>query len=387
MKKFLCLTISIIFMLSMSVVCFANDNNNTTTEAGTITAKSAILMEMSTGKVLMEHNADEKLSPASITKVMTILLTMEALDSGKIALEDKVTASRNASSKGGSQIWLKEGEVMTVHELLKATVIASANDACTALGEYIAGDEIAFVAMMNDRAKELGMTNTCFENCSGLDDTVTNHYSTARDVAIMSCELMKHEKVKEYTTIWMDTLRDGETQLVNTNRLIRYYDGATGLKTGTTSKAGYCVSATAMREGMELVAVVLGSDNSSERFEDAKKMLSWGFSNYAIYKPEIDKTLITDVSVLYGETETIKPIVENPEPMLISKKSQEKIEQRVDMCIDVEAPVEKNQTLGKIYFEIDGEKIGECSIINDKRIERRSIWFVFSLLWSSFAKK
>ena len=386
MKKFLCVAISIIFILSMSVTGFAVDNENNTV-AGDLSAKSAILMEVSTGTVLMELNPDEKLSPASITKVMTILLTFEALDSGKIALEDKVTASQNASSKGGSQIWLKEGEVMTVHELLKATVIASANDACTALGEYIAGDEIAFVAMMNEKAKELGMKNTSFENCSGLDDTVTNHYSTARDVAIMSRELIKHEKVKEYTTIWMDTLRNGETQLVNTNRLIRYYDGATGLKTGTTSKAGYCVSATAQREGMELVAVVLASDNSSERFEDAKKMLSWGFSNYAIYQPKIDKTLITDVTVLYGEQETIKPIVKNSEPILISKNLKDKIEQRVDMCIDVEAPVEKKQTLGKVYFEIDGKKVGECSIINEKKVERRSVWFVFSLLWSSFTKK
>ena len=370
----------------MSVIGFAVNNDNNTV-AGNLTAKSAILMEVSTGTVLMEHNPDEKLSPASITKVMTILLTFEALDKGEITLEDKVTASRNASSKGGSQIWLKEGEVMTVHELLKATVIASANDACTALGEYIAGDESSFVSMMNERAKELGMDNTSFENCSGLDDTVTNHYSTARDVAIMSCELMKHEKVTEYTTIWMDSLRNGDTQLVNTNKLIRYYDGATGLKTGTTSKAGYCVSATAKREGMELVAVVLGSDNSSERFEDAKKMLNWGFANYAIFQPEINKTLITDVNVLYGEQEIIKPVTEKPKAILVEKNMRDKIEQRVDMCIDVEAPVEKNQTLGKVYFEIDGEKIGECAIINPERVERRNLWFVFAILWSSFTKK
>ncbi len=382
MKKIISVILSIILILSMSTIAFANE-----TVAGNLTAKSAILMEMSTGKVLMELNPDEKLSPASITKVMTILLTFEALESGKITLEDTVTASRNASSKGGSQIWLKENETMTVHELLKATVIASANDACTALGEHIAGDETAFVKMMNDKAKELGMINTSFENCSGLDDTVTNHYSTARDVAIMSCELMKHEKIKEYTTIWMDTLRNGETQLVNTNRLIKYYEGATGLKTGTTSKAGYCVTATAERDGMELVAVVLGSDNSKERFEDAKKMLNWGFSNYAIVKPEIDKTLITDVRVLYGEQDTIIPTVESPKPILIEKGMADKITQRVDMCIDVEAPVEKGQTLGKVYFEIDGEKVGECAVINENRIERRSVFFIFSLLWQSFAKK
>ncbi len=383
MKKIISVLICVLMILSITVVASAQED----TVAGNISAKSAILMEMSTGKVLMEVNPDEKLSPASITKVMTILLTVEALEDGKIALEDNVTASRNASSKGGSQIWLKEGEVMTVHELLKATVVASANDACTALGEYIAGDETTFVSMMNVRAKELGMTNTCFENCSGLDDTVTNHYSTARDVAIMSCELMKHEIIKEYTTIWMDSLRNGETQLVNTNRLIRYYDGATGLKTGTTSKAGYCVSATAERDGMKLVAVVLASDNSTQRFEDAKKMLNWGFANYTIYKPQVDKNLITDVSVLYGETELIKPIVNSPKPILIEKGKADKITQRVDMCIDVEAPVEKGQTLGKVYFEIDGEKVGECSVLNENKIERRSVFFIFSLLWSTFAKK
>ncbi len=383
MRRIICVLISVIMVLSMPVISFAQEE----TVAGNISAKSAILMELSTGKVLMELNPDEKLSPASITKVMTILLVFEALEDGKITLEDKVTASQNASSKGGSQIWLKEGEVMTVHELLKATVIASANDACTALGEYVAGDETAFVSMMNEKAKELGMTNTCFENCSGLDDTVTNHYSTARDVAIMSCELMKHEKVKEYTTIWMDTLRNGETQLVNTNRLIRYYEGATGLKTGTTSKAGYCVTATAERDGMELVAVVLGSDNSGERFEDAKKMLSWGFANYTIYQPKIDYSLITDVSVLYGEENMAKSVVETPKPILIEKNMQDKITQRVDMCVDVEAPVEKNQTFGKIYFEIDGKKVGECSVLSEKRIERRDTWFIFSLLWSTFAKK
>ncbi len=383
MKRVICVLIVVIMVMSMSVISFAQEE----TVVGTLSAKSAILMEISTGKVLMELNADEKLSPASITKVMTILLVMEALDEGKITLEDKITASQNASSKGGSQIWLKEGEVMTVHELLKATVIASANDACTALGEYIAGDETAFVSMMNEKAKALGMTNTCFENCSGLDDTVTNHYSTARDVAIMSCALMKYEKIKEYTTIWMDSLRNGDTQLVNTNKLIRYYDGATGLKTGTTSKAGYCVSATAERDGMELVAVVLGSDNSNERFEDAKKMLSWGFANYTIYKPEIDYSLITDVSVLYGKESVAKSVVKKPKPILIEKGVQDKITQRVDMCVDVEAPVEKNQTFGKIYFEIDGKTLGECTVLSEKRIERRDTWFIFSLLWSTFAKK
>ena len=384
MKKIISLLLCILMMIPLSITVYAEETD-TLTE--TLSAKSAILMEMSSGQVLMEKNADEKLPPASITKIMTLLLVMEVLDTGTITLEDKVTASREASSKGGSQIWLKEGEVMTVHELIKATAVASANDASTALAEYIAGDETGFVAMMNNRAMELGMTNTNFENCSGLDDTAENHYTTARDIAIMSRELMKHEKIKEYTTIWMDSLRNGETELVNTNRLVRFYKGATGLKTGTTSKAGYCISATAQRDGMELVAVVLGSDNSTDRFEDAKKLLNWGFANYSVYEPQIDASLITDVTVLCGEQEKITPIVKNPNPILIKKGTEEKITQRVDICVDVEAPVEKGQKLGAVYFEMNDEVLAICPIISENEVQKRGVFFVFKILWSTFAKK
>lgn len=384
MKKFVSVLLCIFMLFTVSVTAFAEDGSAV---ADSITAKSAILMEISSGEVLLSKNPDEKLPPASITKIMTLLLVMEAIDSGKITLDDKVTASSNASSKGGSQIWLKEGEQMTVHELLKATAVASANDASTALGEYVAGDEASFVAMMNKRAAELGMTNTNFENCSGLDDTTVEHYSTARDIAVMSCELMKHERIKDYTTIWMDSLRNGETELVNTNRLIRFYDGATGLKTGTTSKAGYCISATAQRDGLELVAVILGSDDKNVRFEEAKTLLSWGFANYEIYTPQVDLSLITDVNVLYGEQSAVSPVITEVSPILIKKGTQNSITQRIDMCVDVEAPVEKGQTLGNIYFEADGEAIAECNLISEVQVERRSIFFVFSMLWSTFAKK
>lgn len=384
MKKIISVLLCVLLMVPLAIPVYAEE---TDTLAGTLSAKSAILMEMSSGQVLMEKNADEKLPPASITKIMTLLLVMEALDEGKITLEDRVTASREASSKGGSQIWLKEGEVMTVHELIKAAAVASANDASAALAEYIAGDETSFVALMNKRAAELGMTNTNFENCSGLDDTAENHYTTARDIAIMSCELMKHEKIKEYTTIWMDSLRNGETELVNTNRLIRFYEGATGLKTGTTSKAGYCISATAQREGMELVAVVLGSDNSTDRFEDAKKLLNWGFANYSIFEPQIDMSLITDVTVLCGEQDKITPVVKNPNPILIKKGTENSITQRVDLCVDVEAPVEKGQKLGTVYFEKDGEILADCPIVSENEVEKRGVFFVFGILWSTFAKK
>ncbi len=383
MKKIISILLCFLMIMPLSVTAYAQ--NNTLTDS--LSAKSVVLMEMSSGEILLSKNPDEKLPPASITKIMTMLLVMEALDSGKIKLDDIVTTSKNAASKGGSQIWLKEGEQMTVNEMLKATAIGSANDACTALGEHVAGGETEFVAMMNKRAKELGMNNTNFENPSGLDDTTENHYSTARDVAIMSCELMKHEKIKEYTTVWMDSLRNGETELVNTNRLVRFYEGTTGVKTGTTSKAGYCVSASAKRDGMELVAVVLGSDNSTERFEDAKKLLNWGFANYTVYQPTVDTSLITNVNVLFGKGNIIAPVTKEIKPILIKKGTEDKITQRVDICLDVEAPVEKGQKLGTVYFETDGKVIASCPIINENYVERRNWFFVFCALWSSFAKK
>lgn len=383
MKKIISVLLCILMIIPFGITAFAEGEQAI---LDGITAKSVVLMEMSSGKVLLAKNADEQLPPASITKIMTMLLVTEALDSGKITLEDTVTASKNAARKGGSQIWLEEGETMTVHELLKATAVASANDACTALGEYVAGNEASFVAMMNERARELGMTNTSFENCSGLDDTTENHYSSAYDIALMSRELMKHERITEYTTIWMDSLRDGKTELVNTNRLIRFYDGATGLKTGTTSKAGYCVSATATRDGMSLVAVVLGSDNSSQRFEDAKKMLNWGFANYTVFTPQPDMSLITDVNVLYGTENIIKPSLKEIKSVVIKKGKENEVTQQTDLCIDVEARVEQGQKLGSVYFMLDGEALTQCDIISEKAVERRNWYFVFKLLWSSFAK-
>ena len=243
-----------------------------------IKAKSVVLMEPNTGKVLYEANSDEKLPPASITKIMSLLLVMEAIDRGDITLETVVTASEHACSMGGSQIWLEPGETMTVNDLLKAAVIASANDACVALGETVAGSEEGFVALMNERANELGMTNTHFVNCTGLD--AEGHLTTAYDVAVMSSALIKHDLIKDYSTVWMDTLRDGKSELVNTNKLVRFYEGTTGLKTGTTSTAKYCLSATAERNGLELVAVVMAGESSNDRFGGAKKLLDYGFANY-----------------------------------------------------------------------------------------------------------
>ena len=245
-------------------------------------AKSVILVEASTGKVLYENNADEALPPASVTKVMTLLLVMEAIDDGKISLDDMVPVSNNAASMGGSQVYLEPGEQMSVDEMIKCVVVSSANDAAVALAEFVAGSEEIFVEKMNERAKELGMVNSTFENTNGLDDTVSNHLTSARDIAIMSRELIKHPKILEYSSIWMDTIRNGAFTLTNTNRLIRFYNGANGLKTGSTSKAGFCISATALRDNMQLIAVVMGAPNRDTRNEIAKKLLDYGFANYTV---------------------------------------------------------------------------------------------------------
>lgn len=352
-----------------------------------VRAKAAVLMDQTTGKVLMKMNEHEKLYPASVTKIMTLLLVMEALESKKIQLTDMVTTSPVAASKGGSQIWLKEGEQMSVDELLRATAVYSANDACTALGEYIAGSDEGFVVMMNERAAELGMKNTHFENCTGLDDDAQNHLTTAYDIALMSRELMSHDLIKEYTTIWMDSLRNGETELVNTNKLVRFYNGATGLKTGTTNKAGCCVSATATRDGTSLIAVVMGSDNSSDRFEGAKAMLNWGFANYSTITPTIDTALIKDVNILRGEVRTVTPQIPFTTPVLIPKGREKDIVSEVHLAAAVEAPVESNQTLGTVSVSLDGTVLGEYNLTSPHYVDRLSYVTVFCRLLSVLCKK
>lgn len=352
-----------------------------------VKAKAAVLMDQTTGKVLMKMNEHEKLYPASVTKIMSMLLVMEAIDSNKIRLTDIVTTSPVAASKGGSQIWLKEGETMSVDELLRATAVYSANDACTALGEYVAGSDEAFVVMMNERAAQLGMKNTHFENCTGLDDETENHLTTAYDIALMSRELMKHELIKEYTTIWMDSLRDGKTELVNTNKLIRFYNGATGLKTGTTNKAGCCVSATATRDGTSLVAVVMGSENSSDRFEGAKAMLNWGFANYSSITPQIDKKLIADVNIVMGEERKITPQIPPAMSVLIPKGRENDIVQNVELVAEVEAPVESNQTLGTVTVSLDGEVLGKYNLTSPHYVDRLSFKTVFCRLLAVLCNK
>ena len=335
-----------------------------------VKAKSYVLMDVSNGKLLLGKNEHERLYPASVTKIMTLLLVIERIDSGKLSLEDKVTASTAAAGKGGSQIWLKEGETMTVDELLRAAAIGSANDACTALAEHIAGSEEGFVKLMNAKANELGMKDTNFENCTGLDDDTENHLTSAYDIALMSRELLSHERIQNYTTVWMDSLRSGATELVNTNKLVRFYKGTTGLKTGTTSKAGHCISASAMRKNLHLIAVVLGAENSTDRFEGAKALLNYGFANYETVTPNFDSSLITDVNVIKGIEQSVTPQVEKVLPMTLETGTGAKIQPKINLALSVEAPVEKGQVLGTLEFEIDGNVIASYNIVSPVEIRK-----------------
>ena len=326
-------------------------------------APSYVLMERSTGEVLLEHNAHERLRPASVTKVMTLLLIMEALDDGRIGWDDMVQTSAAAAAKGGSQIYLEENEQLPLEEMLKSIVVSSANDCACAMAEHIAGSEAAFVEMMNARAEQLGMTDTNFVNCTGLDDEpeAAEHLTTAYDIALMSRELLGHEAIKKYTTIWMDTVRDGQFGLSNTNKLVRFYDGTTGLKTGYTSAAGHCLSASAERNGMELIAVVLHCASSTDRFESAKALLNYGFSNYALVTPELGE--LPAVPVTLGTAAEITPVLADETPILIDKALAAGVETRV--CVDesVTAPVEAGQTLGTLTITSGGQTIAERDLV------------------------
>ena len=332
-------------------------------------APSYVLMERSTGEVLLEHNAHERLRPASVTKVMTLLLIMEALDDGRIGWDDMVQTSAAAAAKGGSQIYLEENEQLPLEEMLKSIVVSSANDCACAMAEHIAGSEAAFVEMMNARAEQLGMTDTHFVNCTGLDDEpeAAEHLTTAYDIALMSRELLGHEGIKKYTTIWMDTVRDGQFGLSNTNKLVRFYDGTTGLKTGYTSAAGHCLSASAERNGMELIAVVLHCASSTDRFESAKALLNYGFSNYALVTPEPGE--LPAVPVTLGTSMEITPVLADETPILIDKALAAGVETRV--CVDksVTAPVEAGQTLGTLTITSGGQTIAERDLIAPEAVE------------------
>lgn len=347
-----------------------------------IKAKSVVLMEPYTGNVLYENNADERLAPASITKIMSLLLVMEAIENEKLTLDTKVTASEHAASMGGSQIWLEVGEEMTVDELLRASVIASANDATVALAEAVSGSEETFVALMNERAKELGMENTTFVNCCGLD--TDGHLTSGRDVAIMASALIKHDLIKKYSTVWMDALRNGKSELTNTNKLVRYYSGATGLKTGTTSKAGCCVAATAERDGMELVAVVMGGETSNERFTGAKKLLDYGFANWSFVTLTPNLGEVGEIPVLKGMEKFITADSGGGEiNLLLSKGKQEEVTQTVEINENIEAPVLTGDVIGSVKFMLDGKQVGELPVYSANTVERVTFFNALALLISS----
>lgn len=338
-----------------------------------LSSASACLMEPETGTVLYEKNADERLEPASVTKIMSLILVFEAMDEGKFDLNTTVSASEYASSMGGSQIWLEPGETMTVNEMLKAVVVASANDCTVALAELVSGSEEGFVEKMNEKAQLLGMTNTHFSNSTGLP--VENHYTTARDIAIMTRELHKHPVVYDYTRIWMDTLRGGEFGITNTNKLVRFYSGATGMKTGFTSSALYCMSATAKKGDMNLIAAVMKSDSSDKRFADAKKLLDYGFANYALYKPS--QPHLETIKVLGGDKEIVEcKVLQNS--ILIQKGRESKITCKTELTDTVSAPVNKNDVVGKISYYLDEELIAEFDVVSSDDVKRLGFFELFS---------
>ena len=322
-----------------------------------VEAKSAVLIELETGTVLYEQDSHTALAPASVTKVMTMLLIMEAIDDGRIGWNDTVTTSETAAAKGGSQIFLKVGETMSVADMLKSIAVSSANDCACAMAEHIAGSEKAFVDLMNKRAKELGMNDTNFVNCTGLDDDpeAASHKTSAHDIAIMSRELLKnHPDIKKYTTIWMDTVRDGAFGLSNTNKMVRFYQGTTGLKTGFTSSAGYCLSSSAQRDGMELIAVVMGSETSAQRFSGCKSMLDYGFANYAVLTPELPGS--TAVPVTLGTHNSVSAVLASQDAIWVEKAQRSQISTKLELQSGVAAPVSQGQRLGTLHI-LSGEQV------------------------------
>lgn len=378
MFKKVIISTTLCFVLMLTVVFPVKVN---AVSADSITAPSAVLMETSTGKILFEKNSHDQRPCASVTKVMTLLLVFEAIDSGKLSLDDTITASEHASSMGGSDIWLEPGETMSADDMVKATVVASANDAAVALAEHISGSEDAFVENMNKRAKELKMNDTVFKNCNGLDED--GHVTSAYDVAIMSRELMKHEKIFDYTSIWLDNLRDGKTQIVNTNKLLKTYNGITGLKTGTTNDAGCCMSASAKRGDVSLVAVVLGCKTGKERFSDAAALLDFGFANISVKELKLPDDMPLELKVDGGMEKTVKLNCDSSSKVVVDKGNNVEIKTSIDLSESVTAPIKENQKLGTLTYSIDGKTVKTCDITAADSVEEVSFGSVFGVLFNS----
>ena len=369
MKKLCTFVLLIPFCLSLVPAAAAGPETN---------AKAVLLMEKSTGQVLYEEQSHQQLEPASVTKVMTMLLTMEALSDGQITPETMVPVSANAAGMGGSQVYMKEGEQFSVHDMLKAIAVASGNDASVAMAEYLAGSEGAFVEKMNARAAELGMEDTVFQNCTGLP--AEGHHTSAYDIALMSRELiLNHPDIRTYTTIWMDSLRDGSFQLANTNKLIRFYDGATGLKTGSTDSALYCVSATAEKEGMELIAVVLGSPTSKDRFETAKALLNYGFAGFSLVTAAPSEP-ISPIAVTLGTLPSVQPVLTQEAKLLLPKADAGKLTTTVNLPDTLQAPVSQGQELGTLTVLVDGKETTSLPLVAQEEVPRLSLLQVYQWL-------
>ena len=375
MRKIGCFVLLVCLLLGLALPSMAAELD--------VAGKSAILMDGATGAVLYEKNSHERLSPASVTKVMTMLLIMEAIDDGRIKWEDTVTASEAAAAKGGSQVYLKVGETMTVSDMVKSIAVSSANDCACAMAEHISGSEAAFVDAMNSRAKELGMHDTNFVNCTGLDDSeeAKNHRTSAYDIALMSRELLKnHPDIKKFTTIWMDTVRNGAFGLSNTNKLVRFYQGATGLKTGFTSQAGYCLSASALRDDMELVAVVMGCESSKDRFAACKSLLDYGFATYALITP---KTESREIPVRLGVADSVTAVPSAEDAVLIDKAQKNQVTQQVELQEWADAPVSKGQRLGTLYIKAGEQVLKEIPLVAKEPVEK----LTFFQMWGRLLRK
>lgn len=368
----------LIMMLFFSVNVFADFKP-------TDLPRGYILMDYDTGKILAEYKSNEPYPIASVTKVMTMLITMEALQAGKITMKDKVVASEYACSMGGSQIYLEPGEEMTVEDLLKSVAVASANDASVVLAEHIMGSETAFVDVMNERAKALGMTNTHFVNCNGLDED--NHYSSAFDVALMSRALLKHNAIRPFLNIWMDSVRNGQFGLSNTNKLIRFYNGAIGIKTGSTSAARYCLSAAAEKDGLTLIGVVVGAETSNERFEIAKQLLNYGFSNYKIETTVEEDAPYGSVCIIKGKKESADVVAERTVKRLVNKQGTAKVEEKVTLYSNIKAPVNKGDIVGKIELIENNNLVEEVNIVASEGVEKLNFTDVFGVILKKWILK
>ena len=375
-KRFLCSVFTVVMLMIpwCSAGALSEDE---------LSSPSAILMDADSGKILFEKNAHDQRPCASITKVMTLTLVMEALDSGKIRLDDVVTASAHAASMGGSDIWLEEGEQMSVDDMIKATAVASANDAAVALAEFICGTEDDFVSKMNEKARQLGMNDTTFMNCNGLDEE--GHITSAYDVAVMSRELIKHEKIFDYTGIWLDELRNGETQIVNTNKLLKTYDGITGLKTGTTGDAGSCITATAERDGLSLIAVALGADSGTARFKDAATLLDYGFANFETAELSLSDDLYP-ITVEGGMSDKADLTCADKSYLTLPKGQLEGLKRKLDIDESIEAPVTKGTKVGTLSFSMDGEELASFDILTAEDVEKKSFSSVFALVLAAAVK-